>query len=127
MGTGLNAGKITGYTIPESGTSYTNTPDVQIVGGPHFVRIVDEDSDYFGRVFLITNNSRTKLSLDMDSSSAAVSGETASASTFFASGTLIEVVPAATLSSVFGMGTSLISGWIRRAAISDPRVGILYS
>ena len=123
LGTGLNSGKITSYTITESGSSYTNTPDVQIVGGPHFVRIIDEDSDYFGRVFLITNNSQTQLSLDMDSASAAVSGETASASTFFAAGTLVEVVPAATLSSVLGVDTSLISGWTSSSNHRQPSAG----
>jgi hypothetical protein len=123
LGTGLNAGKITGYTIPESGSSYTNTPDVKVVGGPHFVRIIDEDSDYYGRVFLITNNSQTQLSLDMTSSSAAVSGETASASTFFAAGTLVEVVPAATLNSVFGVDSNLISGWTSTTNYRQPSAG----
>ena len=121
LGTGLNAGKITGYTIPESGTSYTNTPDVQLVGGPHFVRIIDDESDYYGRVFLITNNSLTTLQLDVDS--AAVSGETASASTFFSAGVLVEVVPAATLSSVFGLENSLVNGWDSSSGYDNPQTG----
>ncbi len=123
LGTGLESGKVTGYTITEGGSSYTNTPDVQIVGGPHFARIIDEDSDYFGRVFLITNNSQTTVALDMASSSAAVSGETAAASTFFSVGTLVEIVPAATLSSVFGLGNTLVSGWDAASSYLRPSTG----
>jgi len=123
LGTGLNSGKIDSYTISSGGSSYTNTPDVSLVGGPHFVRIISEDSSYFGRVFLIKNNTRTTLELDLDSS--VVAGESSSAaSTFFDVGTRVEVVPAATLQSVFGCANNLVSGWVsstsyRRSTIGD--------
>ena len=103
LGTGLNSGKITSISVTDGGTSYSATPSVSIVGGPHFVRIIDSESSYFGRVFLIENNSQTSLKLDF-SSATVVNGETQAASTFFSSGTLVEICPAATLSSIFGSG-----------------------
>ena len=102
------AGAINGVNVNVNG-SYTSAPTVTVVAGPHFVRIIDTESNYYGRVFLIENNSQTSLKLDFSSASV-VNGETASASTFFSADTLVEVCPAATLGSIFGYGTTLLSG-----------------
>ena len=91
--TTINAGEITGITVTEGGSDYTNRPDISIIGGPHFVRILDESSSYFGSCFLIENNSATSLKLELGG---------VNASTYFSADTLIEVVPAATLSTIFG-------------------------
>ena len=112
-------GEITGVTVTDGGTAYSSTPDIAVVAGPHFVRIVDSSSNYYGRLFLIENNSQTSLKLDFSSASV-VNGETASASTFFSSGTLVEVVPAATLSSIFGVGGSLLSGLVSSNSWDNP-------
>ena len=119
LGTGLNAGKITGYTVTESGSSYTNTPDVQVVAGPHFVRITDSDSAHYGRVFLIEDNNQTTLKLDF-SSATVVSGETQAASTYFAAGTTVEICPAATLGSIFGTDTTLLTGISSASSFDSP-------
>jgi hypothetical protein len=102
------AGAINGVNVNVSG-NYSSAPTVTVVAGPHFVRIIDTESNYYGRVFLIENNSQTSLKLDF-SSATVVNGETASASTFFSADTLIEVCPAATLGSIFGYGANLLSG-----------------
>jgi hypothetical protein len=52
------SGEITGFTVSSGGTSYT-AADITIVAGPHFARIIDESSAYYGRCFLITGNSQT--------------------------------------------------------------------
>ena len=96
----INAdGKVTGFTITAGGTAYTTAPDVTIVGGPHFARVADETSQYYGRCFLITNNSRTNLTLDMSN---LADGESTNVSTYFPDGTSVEVIPAATLGTIFG-------------------------
>ena len=96
----INAdGKVTGFTITGGGTAYTTAPDVTIVGGPHFARVADETSQYYGRCFLITNNSRTNLTLDMSN---LADGESTNVSTYFPDGTSVEVIPAATLGTIFG-------------------------
>lgn len=92
-------GKITGFSVTSGGTAYTYAPDVTVVGGPHFARVADETSQYYGRCFLITNNSRTNLTLDMSN---LAQGESANVSTYFPDGTNVEVIPAATLGTIFG-------------------------
>ena len=92
-------GKVTGYTVTEGGSGYTTSPDVTVVGGPHFLRVVDENSSYYGRCFLISGNSQTTLTVDFSNLSNSESGY--DVSNFFPAGTQVEVVPAATLSRVF--------------------------
>ena len=92
-------GKISGFTVVSGGTGYTTAAELTVVGGPHFARIASEDSTYYGRCFLITNNSRTNLTLDMSN---LAQGESTNVSTYFPAGTLVEVVPAATLGEIFG-------------------------
>ena len=102
------SGEIIGFTVSSGGTSYTTAPDITIVAGPHFARIIDESSAYYGRCFLISGNSRTKLTLDMSN---LADGEPTTASTYFPVGTLVEVVPATTLGSIFGSYTLNVSNW----------------
>ena len=92
-------GKISGFTVVSGGTGYTTAAELTVIGGPHFARIASEDSTYYGRCFLITNNSRTNLTLDMSN---LAQGESTNVSTYFPAGTLVEVVRAATLGEIFG-------------------------
>tara|TARA_B100000212_G_scaffold339056_1_gene316727 strand:+ start:898 stop:2964 length:2067 start_codon:yes stop_codon:yes gene_type:complete len=100
----VSSGEITGFTVTEGGSGYGNStpPKVTIVGGPHFVKIVDEDSNYTGRVFLINDNNRHCVTLD---TSRLADGESTNLSTYFPVGTACEVVPAPTLGSTFGIST----------------------
>jgi hypothetical protein len=101
------SGEITGFTVSSGGTSYT-AADITIVAGPHFARIIDESSAYYGRCFLITGNSQTNLTLDMSN---LAYGEPTTLSTYFPVDTLVEVVPAATLGSIFGSYTLDDADW----------------
>jgi hypothetical protein len=101
------SGEITGFTVSSGGSSYTSA-DITIVGGPHFARIIDESSAYYGRCFLITGNSQTKLTLDMNNTA---NGESTNVSNYFPVDTLVEVVPAATLGSIFGSYTLDDPNW----------------
>ena len=104
----LTSGEITSFSVASGGSGYNAVPDVTIVAGPHFARILDPSSQYYGRCFLITNNSRTKLTLDMSN---LANGESTDLDTYFPVNTLVEVVPAATLGSVFGSFSPNDSNW----------------
>jgi hypothetical protein len=113
----LTSGEITSFTVTNGGSEYSSAPEARVVGGPHLVRITDTSSDYYGRVFLITNNTQTTLDLDF---SIVAQGETAEPSTYFPAGTAIEVVPAATLGSIFGISSSsLPTNWSTAANLGD--------
>jgi hypothetical protein len=100
----VSSGEINSFSVSEGGSGYGNStpPKVTIVGGPHFVKIVDEDSNYTGRVFLITDNKRHCVTLD---TSRMAQGESTNLSTYFPVGTKCEVIPAPTLGSTFGIST----------------------
>lgn len=105
----VSGGEITSISVDSAGTTYNANPIAKVIGGPHLVRIIDEDSNFYGRYFLINNNSATSLNLSFDR---VANGETASASHFFSAGTLIEVIPATTLGSYFGKSSSdLYTNW----------------
>jgi hypothetical protein len=95
-------GKVTGFTIVNNGTGYTNSPTITVVGGPHFVRITDADSQYKGRCFLITSNTATQLTLDLSNISKSESDNSKDVEDFFPVNTQVEVVPAPTLGRIFG-------------------------
>ena len=105
----VSSGEITGISITYGGSGYENTssggtaPKVSVVAGPHLVRIIDEDSNYLGRVFLISDNTIHTVSLDM---SRLGTGESTTLSTYLPVGTLCEVVPAPTIGSVLGRSLS---------------------
>ena len=58
----------------------------------------DETSQYYGRCFLITNNSRTTLTLDMSNSA---DEKVQMFLPISLDGTSVEVIPAATLGTIF--------------------------
>jgi hypothetical protein len=104
----VSSGEITGITVT-AGSGYTQAPAVTVVGGPHFLRNTMETSANYGRYFLITANTTTSLTIDM---TRIAGSESANASSFFAVGDTIEVVPAPTLGSVFGLDiTDLSTNW----------------
>ena len=93
----ISSGAITGISITNAGSGYSVAPTVSVVGGPHFAKLTETGDTHEGRVFLITDNNETRLTLDISS---LVSGETIAnvLDTDFS----VEVVPATTLGSVFG-------------------------
>ena len=104
-----SAGKITSITVNSGGSGYdpSNPPKVSIVGGPHLVKICDVSSPNYGRVFLITDNNRSRLNLD---DARLETGETIES--VFTAGTTIEVVRAPTLGTIFGIDTAdLPTNW----------------
>ena len=104
----VSSGEITGITVT-AGSGYTQAPAVTIVGGPHFLRNTTETIANYGRYFLITANTTTSLTIDL---TRIAGSESADASSFFAADDTIEVVPAPTLGSVFGLDiTDLPTNW----------------
>ena len=102
-------GKITSITVNSGGSGYdsSNPPKVSIVGGPHLVKISDVSSPNYGRVFLITDNNRSRLNLD---DARLETGETIES--VFTAGTTVEVVRAPTLGTIFGIDTAdLPTNW----------------
>ena len=94
-------GEITSITVDDGGTDYQATPTARIVAGPHFVRIIEDDHPHYGRIFLISDNNKTALTIELVNLQG---GETTSdsLSTYLSTGTLIEVIPASTLGNTFG-------------------------
>jgi hypothetical protein len=115
------AGEITGFVIVDAGSDYGSlaygqtAPKATVIGGPHFVKIVDQESNFTGRTFLITNNTRNSVTLDMSQIEV---GESNNPSTYFPAGTKVEIIPAPTLGSVMGVDfDELPTGW--KAGIPD--------
>ena len=95
----ITSGQITSFSIDNNGSGYQSAPEVKVIAGPHFVKISDNNNPYNGRVFLITDNNKTRLNIDR---SRLANGESTNISTYFPDGTQIEIIPAATLGSLFG-------------------------
>lgn len=113
----ISSGEITSISISNGGSGYSSAPEAIVIGGPHLLRITDTSSAYYGRVFLITNNTSTTLDLDF---SILANGETGSTSTFFSAGTSVEIVRAATLGNIFGISTSsLPTNWSKADYLYD--------
>lgn len=105
----VSSGQITGISITTAGSTYNTTPTAKVIGGAHLARIIDQESSFYGRYFLINDNSATTLNLSFDR---VANGETATASTFFSAGTLIEIIPATTIGSFLGtLSTDLPTNW----------------
>jgi hypothetical protein len=89
----VNGSKVTAINVIEGGRGYSYVPYVEIEGGPHFLRLVEEDPNE-GRFFLIESNSGNQvtlanpLNLDLDA--------------IFKPDALVEITPAWTLGSLFG-------------------------
>ena len=95
----ISSGKITGFTIDSPGSDYQSAPKIKVIAGPHFVKVADDNNPYNGRFFLITDNNKSRLNLDL---SRLAHGESTALSTYFPAGTRIEIIPATTLGSLFG-------------------------
>jgi hypothetical protein len=113
----LSAGQINSVTVTSAGTEYDSAPEVIVVGGPHLVRITDTTSNYYGRVFLITDNTQTTLDLDF---TILGNNESENASDFFSAGTEVEVVRAPTLGNIFGISSGdLPANWSTAPKLRD--------
>ena len=97
----ISSGAISGITITNAGSGYDAAPGVTVIGGPYLVKLTESGDDDEGRVFLITDNNATHLTLD---TSKLASGE--SLSNVLQTDYSIEVVRAPTLGSVFGQTAS---------------------
>ena len=98
----INAsGEISSITITNAGSGYDSAPSVSVIGGPHFVKLTESGDTNEGRVFRITDNNATRLTLDV---SKLESGE--SLSNVLKADYSVEVLPASTLGSVFGRTAS---------------------
>lgn len=95
-------GEITSITIDNPGIDYKNTPKAKIIAGPHFLRISGQEHPHYGRIFLITDNNKTALTLQLINLKGGES-KTEALSNFLWQGTLIEVIPANTLGNIFGV------------------------
>ena len=62
----LTGGTIASVQLSDVGSGYFYPPEVEIEGGAHFVRLVDEDSNYSGKFYRITSNSGNSLTLEND-------------------------------------------------------------
>ena len=91
------SGQISSISITSPGSGYDAAPGVTVVGGPYLVKLTETGDDNEGRVFLITDNNATRLTLDI---SKLANGE--SLPNILQTDYSIEVVPAPTLGSVFG-------------------------
>ena len=91
------SGQISGISITSAGSGYDAPPAVRVVGGPHFVKLTESGDDDEGRVFLITDNNATRLTLDTSTLNGA---ETIA--NIFQDDFSIEVIPATTLGGTFG-------------------------
>ena len=60
----ITSGQITSFSIDNNGSGYQSAPEVKVIAGPHFVKISDNNNPYNGRVFLITDNNKTRLNID---------------------------------------------------------------
>ncbi|MEC8243205.1 MAG: hypothetical protein VX038_00005 [Verrucomicrobiota bacterium] len=96
--------------IPGSGGSGYNTdPKATIVAGPHFIKITDTTSAHYGRVFLIQNsdtNNTISFGADLNNTQRLTHSEASSSpdiDDFFDVNMSIEIYPAQTLGSFFGL------------------------
>ena len=61
----LFGGAITAITIESGGSGYDSViSQASVLLGPHLLKVSDVNSQYYGRVFLISDNNRSRLTLD---------------------------------------------------------------
>ena len=95
----VNASRITKITVLNGGKGYSYPPYVEIEGGPHFLRLVEEDPNE-GRFFLITSNSGDRVTL--------ANPLNLDIATILKPDALVEIIPAWTLGSLLGHGSPLL-------------------
>ena len=104
----VSSGAINGITITNAGSGYDAAPSVSVVGGPHFLKLTESGDDDEGRVFLITDNNATRLTLDITNLAAGETLDNVLQDDFS-----VDIIPATTLGSAFGTtvaANSLTSG-----------------
>jgi hypothetical protein len=95
----VNASRITKITVTNGGKGYSYAPYVEIEGGPHFLRLAEEDPNE-GRFFLITSNSGDRVTL--------ANPLNLDLATILKSDALVEITPAWTLGSLLGFHSPLL-------------------
>jgi len=95
-----SSGTITQITVIDPGKGYLRAPDILVEGGPHFLQIIDRESNYSGMFFEILSNTDDTLELSNPSNF--------DLSTFLPSGTLVEIFSGWTLGSLFGHTSTLL-------------------
>ena len=92
------SGAVDAVSITNGGAGYVAPPPrVSVVAGPHFVRLTQKGSSDVGRMFLITSNTSTQLTLD---TSRLASGETLQ--NIFQVNYTVEIIPGNTLGGLMG-------------------------
>jgi hypothetical protein len=94
----VNGSKVTVITVTNGGKGYSYAPRVEIEGGPHFLRLVEEGPNE-GRFFLITSNSGDRVTL-----ANSLNLDLSTISEILKPDALVEITPAWTLGSLFGYG-----------------------
>jgi hypothetical protein len=100
----VSGGKITAVSVTNGGAGYSAAPSVNVVGGPHFVRLTEKGSPDVGRFFLITDNTSNQLTLDISKlatkSKSNATGETLAK--VLKKDYSVEIMPAATVGGILG-------------------------
>lgn len=91
----VNGSKVTAITVTNGGKGYSYAPKVEIEGGPHFLRLVEEDPNE-GRFFRIISNSGNQVTL--------ANPLNLDLGIILKPDALVEITPAWTLDSLFGYG-----------------------
>lgn len=119
----IESGRVSSIIITNEGRGYTYTPSIAIDGGPHFVRITENDSNYSGLCFKILGNSDTTIELENLSDF--------QLSNLLKEGTVVEIFKAWTLGSLFGYentelasnSNSLLADWVYLCLPPDQQNG----
>ena len=91
-----NGSQLSGVTVSEKGRGYQEAPSVTIEGGPHYLKLIDPDSNFSGVHFPILSNSDHMLELN-NSADTGNSDGIPTVSEVFKTGQLVEVVKGWTL------------------------------
>ena len=62
--TQINTSRVNNVILTDPGNGYSVIPEVKIEGGPHFIALINSDSNYTGKYYRITANSGDQLTLD---------------------------------------------------------------
>ncbi len=102
--------KVDSLSIINPGSGYISVPTVTIDGGPYFLRVIEEDSNYSGIYFRILSNSDDSLELNNSTGH--------SLANIFPAGTEVEVFKGWTLGSLLGFETTQLVSDIN-ASLAD--------
>lgn len=114
-----NSSQLSGVAVSEKGRGYQEPPSVTIEGGPHYLKLIDPDSNFSGVHFPILSNSDHMLELN-NSADTGNSDGIPTISEVFKTGQLVEVVKGWTLGSLFGQSsTDLLLHYDSNASRAD--------